>query len=138
MDIENLLYDEIQTDFEKLRDEELEPEKRKATVDELTRLMDRAIEMKKLENDYNEKVAARESEEKEKAETRLSEQAIELQKMEEEKKDRIVRNIISGAGVILPLIVTIWGTKVSMEFERSDSFTTNAGRNFVNSLFRKK
>ena len=138
MDIENLLYDEIETDFEKLRETELEPEKRKATVDELTRLMDRAIEMRKLENDYNEKVAARESEEKAKAEARLSEQAIELQKMEEEKKDRIVRNIISGAGVILPLLVTIWGTKVSMDFERSDSFTTNAGRNFVNSLFRRK
>lgn len=138
MDIENLLYDEIETDFEKLRKEDMEPEKRKATVDELTRLMDRAIEMKKLENDYNEKVAARESEEKAKAETRLSEQTIELQKLEEEKKDRIVRNIISGAGVILPLLVTIWGTKVSMEFERSDSFTTNAGRNFVNSLFRRK
>ena len=138
MDIENLLYDEIETDFEKLREEDMEPEKRKATVDELTRLMDRAIEMKKLENDYNEKVAARESEEKAKAETRLSEQTIELQKLEEEKKDRIVRNIISGAGVILPLLVTIWGTKVSMEFERSDSFTTNAGRNFVNSLFRRK
>ena len=138
MDIENLLYDEIETDFEKLRTEDMEPEKRKATVDELTRLMDRAIEMKKLENDYNEKVAARESEEKAKAETRLSEQTIELQKLEEDKKDRIVRNIISGAGVILPLLVTIWGTKVSMEFERSDSFTTNAGRNFVNSLFRRK
>lgn len=138
MDIENLLYDEIETDFEKLRKEDMEPEKRKATVDELTRLMDRAIEMKKLENDYNEKVAARESEEKAKAETRLSEQTIELQKLEEDKKDRIVRNIISGAGVILPLLVTIWGTKVSMEFERSDSFTTNAGRNFVNSLFRRK
>ena len=138
MDIENLLYDEIQTDFEKLRDENLEPEKRKVTVDELTRLMDRAIEMKKLENDYNEKVAARESEQQEKAEARLSEQAIELQKMEEEKKDRIVRNIIGGAGVILPLIVTVWGTKVSMAFEKDDSFTTIAGRNFVSNLFRKK
>ena len=138
MDIENLLYDEIETDFEKLRKEELEPEKRKATVDELTRLMDRAIEMRKLENDYNEKVAARESEEKAKAEARLSEQAIELQKMEEEKKDRLFRNGINIAGVILPILVTIWGTKVSLKFEETGSFTTVAGRNFVNNLFRKK
>ena len=138
MDIENLLYDEIQTDFEKLRDETLEPEKRKAIVDELTRLTDRAIEMKKLENDYNEKVAARESEQKEKAEARLSEQAIELQKLEEEKKDRLVRNGISIAGIVLPLIVTIWGTRVSLKFEETGSFTTVAGRNFVNNLFRKK
>lgn len=127
MDIENLLYCEIEEDFEKLRDENMEPEKRKATVDELAKLMDRAIEMKRIENDS-----------KEKAEARLSEQAVELQKLEEDKKDRIVRNIIGGAGVILPLLVTIWGTKVSMAFEKEDSFTTIAGRNFVSNLFRKK
>lgn len=127
MDIENLLYDEIQTDFEKLRDEELEPEKRRATVDELTKLMDRAIEMKKIEDDCKDKAAARESE-----------QAARLQQLEEDKKDRIVKNIIGAAGVILPLLVTVWGTKVSMEFEKEDSFTTAAGRNFVNNLFRKK
>ena len=79
-----------------------------------------------------------ENESKEKAEARLSEQAVELQKLEEDKKDRIVRNIIGGAGVILPLLVTIWGTKVSMAFEKEDSFTTIAGRNFVSNLFRKK
>lgn len=127
MDIENLLYCEIEEDFKKLSDEEMEPEKRKATVDELAKLMDRAIEMKRIEN-----------ESKEKAEARLSEQAVELQKLEEDKKDRIVRNIIGGAGVILPLLVTIWGTKVSMAFEKEDSFTTIAGRNFVSNLFRKK
>ena len=138
MDIENLLYDEIQTDFEKLRDENLEPEKRKATVDELTKLMDRAIEMKKLENDSKEKAAARESDQKEKAEARASEHEIELQKLEEDKKDRIVRNIISGAGVVLPLIVTIWGTKVSLKFEETGSFTTIMGRGFINKLLPKK
>lgn len=127
MDIENLLYDEIQTDFERLRKEDLEPEKRKAIVDELTRLTDRAIEMKKLEDDS-----------KEKAEARMSAQAIELQKLEEDKKDRLVRNGISIAGIVLPLIVTIWGTKVSLKFEETGSFTTVAGRNFVNNLFRKK
>lgn len=127
MDIENLLYDEIETDFEKLRKEDLEPETRKATVDELAKLMDRAIEMKRLEN-----------ESKDKAEARLSEQAVELQKLEEDKKDRWTRNIIGAAGVILPLLVTIWGTKVSMDFEKEDSFTTTAGRNFINNLFRKK
>lgn len=127
MDIENLLYDEIQTDFERLRDEKLEPEKRKATVDELTRLMDRAIEMKKLEDDCKDKAAARESE-----------QAARLQQLEEDKKDRIAKNVIGAAGVVLPLLVTIWGTKVSLKFEEEGTFTTAAGRNFVNNLFRKK
>lgn len=138
MDIENLLYDEIATDFEKLRDENLEPEKRKATVDELSKFMDRAIEMKRLENDYKEKVEARMSEEKEKAEARLSTQAIELQKLEEDRKDRLVKNVLGAAGIVLPLAVTIWGTKVSMAFEKEDSFTTIMGRGFVNKLFFRK
>ena len=138
MDIENLLYDEIATDFEKLRDENLEPEKRKVLVDEAVKFMDRAIEMKRLENDYNEKVEARMSEEKEKAEARLSTQAIELQKLKEDRTDRIVKNVIGAAGIILPLAVTIWGTKVSMAFEKEDSFTTTMGRGFVNKLFFRK
>lgn len=138
MDIENLLYDEIATDFEKLRDENLEPEKRKATVDELAKFMDKAIEMKRLENDYKEKVEARMSEEKEKAEARLSTQAIELQKLEEDRKDRLVKNVLGAAGIVLPLAVTIWGTKVSMAFEKEDSFTTIMGRGFVNKLFFRK
>ena len=138
MDIENLLYDEIATDFEKLRDKNLEPEKRKATVDELAKFMDKAIEMKRLENDYKEKVEARMSEEKEKAEARLSTQAIELQKLEEDRKDRLVKNAIGAAGIVLPLAVTIWGTKVSMAFEKEDSFTTIMGRGFINKLLPKK
>ena len=138
MDIENLLYDEIVTDFEKLRDEELEPEKRKIVVDELVRLTDRAIEMKKLENDYKEKAEAREWEQKEKTEARMNEQAIELQKLEEEKKDRIVKNVIGAAGVVLPLIVTIWGTKVSLKFEEEGTFTTIMGRGFINKLLPRK
>jgi uncharacterized membrane protein YcjF (UPF0283 family) len=138
MDIENLLYDEIATDFKKLQDENLEPEKRKVMVDELAKFMDRAIEMKRLENDYKEKVEARMSEEKEKAEARLSTQAIELQKLEEDRKDRIVKNILGAAGIVLPLAVTIWGTKVSMAFEKEDTFTTIMGRGFVNKLFFRK
>ena len=138
MDIENLLYDEIETGFEKLRAEDLEPDKRKATVDELTKLMDRAIEMKKIENEYKEKAEARMSEEKEKSEARLSTQAIELQKLEEDRKDRIVKNAIGTAGIVLPLIVTIWGTKASLKFEETGTITTNAGRNFFQKLFRGK
>lgn len=138
MDIENLLYDEIATDFEKLRDENLEPEKRKARVDELTKFMDRAIEMKRLEYDYKEKVEARMSEEKEKAETRLSTQAIELQKLEEDRKDRLVKNVIGAAGIVLPLVVTIWGTKVSLKFEEEGTFTTIMGRGFIQKLLPRK
>lgn len=127
MDIENLLYDELVTDFEKLRGMEPGTEERKVMVDEIAKLTDRAIEMKRLENDC-----------KDKAETRLSDQAVKLQQLEEDKKDRLLKNVIGAAGVVLPLIVTIWGTKVSLKFEEEGTFTTIMGRGFINKLLPKK
>lgn len=127
MNIETLLYDAIETDFEKLANDRLTPEERKTTMDELTRLMDRAIEMEKVTNDC-----------KDKAEIRENDQLIKKQQMEDDKKDRIVKNIISAAGVALPLLVTVWGTKVSMKFEKEDTFTTIMGRGFIQKLLPRK
>ena len=127
MNIETLLYDEIETEFEKLRTTEYGSEQYKVTVDGLTKLMDRAIEMEKVTNDCDDKAATRENE-----------QLIKAKQLEDDKKDRLVKNIISAAGVVLPLIVTIWGTKVSLKFEEEGTFTTIMGRGFVNKLLPKK
>lgn len=127
MSIEALLHDEIETDFTKLMNKEPGSDEHKAIVDELTKLMDRAIELKKVEDDCNDKAAARESE-----------QALKKQQLEDEKKDRLVKNILGAAGIVLPLIVTIWGTKVSLKFEEEGTFTTIMGRGFINKLLPKK
>lgn len=127
MNIETLLYDEIETEFEKLRTTEYGSEQYKVTVDGLTKLMDRAIEMEKVSNDCEDKAANREIE-----------QNIKLQQLADDKKDRLVKNIIGGAGVVLPLLLTIWGTKVSLEFEKEGTFTTIMGRGFINKLLPKK
>ena len=127
MNMETLLYDEIETEFEKLRTTEPGSEKYKVTVDGLTKLMDRAIEMEKVSNDCDDKAKARESEE-----------LMKQQQLKDEKKDRLVKNLISAAGIVLPLIVTIWGTKVSLKFEEEGTFTTIMGRGFVNKLLPKK
>ena len=127
MDIENLLYDEITTLYDKLRDLTPGTDEHKAIVDEITKLTDRAIEMKKLDSDCEDRAATRESE-----------QALKEQQLAEDRKDRIVRNVISAGGVILPILVTIWGTKVSLKFEETGSFTTIMGRGFINKLLPKK
>ena len=127
MNIETLLYDAIETDFNVMAEEELGSEKRRAAVDELTKLMDRAIEMEKVNNDC-----------KDKAEIRESEQAAKLQQFEDEKKDRIAKNVIGAAGIVLPLLVTIWGTKVSLKFEEEGTFTTIMGRGFIQKLLPRK
>ena len=124
MNIQTLLYDEIEEEFEKLRNIDYGSEQYKVTVDGLTKLMDRAIEMEKFDSDCEDR-----------AKTRESEQA---QQLADDKKDRLIKNIISGAGVVLPLLVTIWGTKVSLKFEEEGTFTTIMGRGFINKLLPKK
>ena len=127
MDIENLLYDEIETELEKLRDKEPGSDEHKAIVDEAVKLIDRAIEMKKVDNDCKDKTVIRENE-----------QAARLQQMTDEKKDRLIKNVLNAAGIILPILLTMWGTKVSLKFEETGSFTTIMGRGFVNKLLPKK
>ena len=127
MNIEHLLYDEMENEFEKLRDKEPGSDEHKAIVDELVKLMDRAIEMERVNNDCEDKTEIRENE-----------QALKKQQFEDEKRDRLVKNIISIAGIALPLMVTIWGTKVSLKFEEEGTFTTLMGRGFINKLLPKK
>lgn len=127
MSIESLLHTEIESEFEKLSTMEPGSEKYRTTVDGLSKLMDKAIEIEKVDIDCKDKAAARESE-----------QLLKEQQMKDEKKDRIVKNIIGAAGVVLPLVVTIWGTKVSLKFEETGTITTQMGRGFIQRLFHKK
>ena len=127
MSVESLWIDEIETEITKLRDLKPGSEEHKAAVDSVTKLMDRAIEMDRVEVESKDRAAARESEE-----------LLRKQQMEDEKKDRLVKNIIGAAGVLLPLAVTIWGTKVSLKFEEEGTFTTIMGRGFINKLLPKK
>ena len=57
--------------------------------------------------------------------------------MEEEKKDRLIKNILTGAGIIIPLGVTVWGTLKTLKFEEEGTVTTLMGRGFINKLFPK-
>ena len=127
MTIEDLLVDELDAQFSKLRTEDLKPEEEKAVVDTLTKLMDRKIEMDRV---HNESV--------DKAEARKSEELLKQQQLADEKKDRWIKNILSAAGIALPLLVTIWGTKVSLKFEEEGTVTTQMGRGFIQRLFPKK
>lgn len=125
--IKPLLCENIQAELSKLKETDPGSDEHKARLDEVTRLMDRAIEMDKVEVDCADRTAIRENE-----------QLMKEQQMNDEKKDRLVKNIITAAGIVLPLIVTIWGTKVSLKFEEEGTFTTIMGRGFINKLLPKK
>ena len=127
VNIDPQLYEVIKTDFEKIKDNDLGSDERKAALDEVTKLMDRAIEIKKVNIECDSKAKTLESEER-----------MRKQQIEDEKKDRLIKNLISVAGIVLPIGLTIWGTKVSLKFEEEGTVTTIMGRGFINKLLPKK
>ena len=116
MDIEKILHDEIVFELEELKQMEHGTEGYKATVDGVTKLVDRAIELDKLNIEHEEKA----------------------KQVERDEKDRLIKNIISVAGIVLPCILTVWGTCKSFEFEKEGTITTIMGRGFINKLLPKK
>jgi len=116
MEMNKILTKEIRTEFEELGEMEIGSEQYKTTVDGLTKLVDRAVEIEKFEIEHEDKI----------------------EQMEEEKLDRRIKNIIAGAGIAIPSLITIWGTLKSLKFEETGAVTTGAGREFMKRLFHKK
>ena len=127
MSIKTLLVEEIQDELNDLSDLDLGSEEYKITVDGLTKLIDRAIEMEKFETENEDKIKNREKDDD-----------FKLKQMEEERTDRWVRNGIAIAGIIIPSIITVWGTVKSLNFEKEGTITTIVGRGFINKLLPKK
>lgn len=126
MRIENLLKEEIEKEFKELERMDTGSESYKVAVDGLTKLVDRMIEIEKTEAELREKINSRESD-----------IDLKLQQAKDDKINRIVGHAINVAGIILPIAVTIWGTKASFEFEKEGTISTLMGRGFVNKLLPK-
>ena len=123
MRIETLLEEEIQDEFDALNEMEKGTDTYKATVDGVTKLMDRAIEIQKLNTE---------------AENRVKDDDLKQKQLNEERIDRLVKNCLTAAGIIIPTVVTVWGTLVSFKFEQEGTVTTIMGRGFINKLLPKK
>ena len=123
MKIKETLYKEIEDKLQALNEIEVGTDEYKSSVYEVTKLLDRAIEIEKHEAEMKEREAER--------------IAKNIQ-MAEEQKDRVVKNYISAGGIVLPLLVTIWGTLKSFKFEKDGTVTTIMGRGFINKLLPKK
>ena len=122
MDIETILRDEIRDEFDELSKIQIGSDEYKTTVDGLTKLMDRAIEIDKINTD---------------AEMKEVEAELKSKQMDDERKDRKVRNGIAIAGIVIPTTITIWGTLKTLKFEEVGTVTTIAGRNFMNQIFKR-
>ena len=123
MKIKETLYKEIEDELQALNEIEVGTDEYKSSVDGVTKLLDRAIEIEKHDAEMKEREAER--------------IAKNIQ-VAEEQKDRVVKNYIAAGGVVLPLLVTIWGTLKSFKFEKDGTVTTIMGRGFINKLLPKK
>lgn len=127
MELENLLEEEVKSQIEGLKDIEVGTEQYKATVDGLTKLTDRVIKIRELDENADDKEDARKTE-----------IALKLLQLEEEKKDRKTRNGIAVFGIVVPAALTVWGTIKSIKFEQDGTFTTIMGRGFIQKLLPHK
>lgn len=126
MENEKELNNEIKSLLECMEGGDVTSDEYKAELHAVTVLMDKAIEIEKLN---------RESEEKSRA--RLIEQETRESQMKEERKHRWIGYAISIAGLVIPSAITIWGTIKSFQFEENGTITTSVGKSFTNRLFRK-
>ena len=128
MSVQRLLREEIESEFKELSKIAPGGEDYKIAVDGITKLMDRAIEMEKNEIDRQDRIDARDGENE-----------FKTKQMEDEKKDRFVKNLLTGVGTIGGLVVTIWGAKKAWKFEETGTVASPVGRSFINKLisFRK-
>ena len=127
MEIEQLLHDEIVDELGGLNTLELGSDKYRVTTEGIVKLMDRAIEMDKLNKELDERQA-----------NRNEDLELKYRQIDAEIRDRKIKNVItvviSGVGTI----VTIWGTLKTLKFEEVGTVTTIAGRNFINNIFKRK
>lgn len=107
---------EIEEKIDKLAKLDPTTKEYSTAADSVTKLMDRAIEIKKLES----------------SETQNEKQ------MEEDRKSRLVKNCIDVGSIVLPLAVTIWGAKASFKFEETGTITTSVGRKFMDKIISWK
>lgn len=117
--IERLYEERIAAQMEEIGKEKSGSEEQKAGVECVTKLTDRLIELKKLEA------------EKEKLEA-------EKEKLKADKKDRLVKNCLTAASIGVPVAGAFVMGVMSMNFQRTDSFFTEAGNGAVRSLLKFK
>ena len=120
MNVKTLLDEEIVSEIENLNKVPLGSEEHKIAADALAKLLDKSVEMKKLDREYQDKVESREAANN-----------LKLTEIEEEKKDRRVKNILTGVSVVGGFALTIWGTIKSFEFEKDGVITTIMGKGFI-------
>jgi hypothetical protein len=119
-DVKTLLDGEIKERLKELSEVDSNAEEYKTAVDGVTKLMDRKIEMDKLEIERIDKIDNKELE-----------YDLKMRQIKEDKTNRWTRDVTNWVNLGIGAGMFIWGTIASINFEREGTFTTTAGRNNV-------
>lgn len=120
MTMKTLFRDELENELEELSKLEVGSEQYKIAVDGITKLADKANEMDRIDIDNQDK-----------AQIRANDYELRLKQIDDERKDRFVKNCLTGVSIVTGVGVAVWGTLVSMRFEKEDSFTSLLGKKWV-------
>ena len=124
--IDTLLEKRIEHIFEQLDGMEVTSDEYKATADELVKLLDRNIEIRKVEADILDK-----------KESRKVDAELKREEMETTKKDQWIKNGLTAASIGLPFAGLVWGVYKTFEFEREGVITSIMGRGIINRFVPK-
>lgn len=125
MNIEQMYREEIAREFEKLKEKEVGSEEHLKISDNISKLTDRLVEMDKVSKESYDKI-----------ESRMMDNALRTSQM---KNERIIHWVKIGGEVVIvtmSLAGAIWGTVVSINFEKEGTMTTQAGRGWLNRILR--
>lgn len=119
--VNNKLVEEVSRELDELGSLDVGSEEYKTTVNGVTSLVDRVIEINKFDHDL---------------EDRKKESELKENQMKEDVKDRWIRNGLTAVGIVVPTVLTIWGTFKTLKFEETGTITTTSGRHFFKNLFK--
>lgn len=127
MSIKHALDSEILNEIENLGKEAIGSDEYKANVDGVTKLLDRKIELEKIESEHNFKIESRE------IENNLKREQIRENKKERYWKYGVAIGTFLGSTAVYGLAFIM-----STNFEREGTYTTKGGLDSIKNLMRIK
>lgn len=125
MSIKHDLIEEFNNQLEEVSKIEVGTEKYKITMDGVTKLADRIIEIEKCEAESD--IAG---------ETRVNNELSKAEELRIDKRDKIIRNVIEGVKVVGGFGLTAWAFVAAMNFEKEGVLTTEGGKAALRSLLK--
>lgn len=127
MSVRSNLVEEFESELEELSKMEVGTDTYRATVDGVTKLADRIIEIDKIEKENSVKI-----------DTQEQEYTIKAQQLKDEKKDRFIKNCIAIGTFVGGVLVYGLAFIASTNFEREGTLTTEGGKSSLRQLLKLK